>query len=549
MSSVDPKLHFGLGATTVLDSIQIKWPNGNESVLRSIAVNQILRLSPEEILSVVSQLNSSLDFLFTPSEDQLPVIHQESDYSDFDQDRLRFWMISNEGPKAIKADVNGDGLEDIFFPGAKGFPSKLYFQELNGGFSSRQTLTFEADKEAEDVTAHFFDANGDGHLDLIIASGSIEFGAFSSFYQDRLYLNDGNGNFIKTLQYFSPTPTSFVLSQDLDQDGFADLIIGTRGIPFAYGIPAGIQIWKNDGKGSFHEITSSFGKSIQSLGMLTSGALADLDGDGKVELILAGEWTPIYVFEITKNQLIDKTAEYGLAETGGLWNCLLVEDINGDGKPDIIAGNWGLNSRLKTSADNKLQMIVNDFDQNGSLDHILISKVGTNSIPWVLKNTLVKQIPSLRKQILTYASYQNKSLEELFSGASLSKSITLQADILETSAWINEGKKKLTSIALPSDIQASTIYAVHAIKHLNGMATLVFGGNQSRIKPEIGSQMGSFGLVLIPDGKDKWKSLLPEQSGLFVPGEIRGILQITIRKKPQVIFTRNNENPLIFNIH
>lgn len=549
MSSVDPKLHFGLGDTQILDSVHIQWPSGHQSILRSIAANQILRPRPEPILSVVPKLDSSLDFLFTPSEHQLIALHQESDYSDFDQDRLKFWMTSNEGPKAVKADVNGDGLEDIFYPGAKGFPSKLYIQEKNGKFYSDQATIFEVDKVAEDITAHFFDANGNGHLDLIVASGSIEFGAFSSFYQDRLYLNDGKGNFTKSLQSFSPTPTSFVLSHDLDQDGFTDLIIGTRSIPFAYGIPTGIQIWKNDGRGNFTDITSSFDKSLQSLGMLTSGAIADLDGDGKAELILAGEWTPIYIFEINKTQLINKTAEYGLSETHGLWNCLLVEDINGDGKVDIIAGNWGLNSRLKTSRESQLQMVINDFDQNGSLDQILVSKKGTNSIPWSLKNNLVKQIPSLRKQILTYASYQNKSLEELFPKTILSKSITLKADILETSAWINEGKGKLTQIVLPSDIQASTIYAIHAIKQSNGMSTLVFGGNQSRIKPEIGSQMGSFGLVLISDGKDKWKSLLPEESGLFVPGEIRGILPITIRNKPNIVFTRNNEKPLVFNIH
>lgn len=548
MSSVDPKLHFGLGDTQVLDSVHIQWPNGNQSVLRSIVVNQILRPHPEDSLDVFSKLNSSLDFLFEPAQHQLPTFHQESDYSDFDQDRLRFWMISNEGPKAVKADVNGDGLEDVFFPGAKGFPSKLYVQGQNGKFNSHQPTIFEIDKEAEDITAHFFDANGDGHLDLIVASGSVEFGAFSSNYQDRLYLNDGRGNFTKSLQYFSPTPTSFVLSHDLDQDGFTDLIIGTRSIPFAYGMATGIQILKNDGKGNFTDITSSFDKSLQSLGMLTSGAIADLDGDGKVELILAGEWTPIYIFEIAQNQLINKTAEYGLTETRGLWNCLLVTDINGDGKIDIVAGNWGLNSRLKTSSESQIQMIINDFDQNGSLDHVLVSKKGANSIPWALKNNLVKQIPSLRKQILTYASYQSKSLEELFPEVIRAKSLTLKADILETSAWINEGGKKLTSIALPSDIQASTIYAIQAIKHSNGMSSLVFGGNQSRIKPEIGSHMGSFGIVLVPDGKDKWKSLLPEQSGLFIPGEIRGILPITIRKKPSLLFSRNNQKPLVFHI-
>lgn len=549
MSSVDPKLHFGLGDTALLDSIHIQWPDGNQSILRDVATNQVLRPRPEDMPSIGSKPVSNSDFLFSLSDSQLPAMHQESDFVDFDQDRLRFWMISNEGPKAIAADLNRDGLEDVFFPGAKGFASKLYIQEPNGNFRLHQPAIFEVDKEAEDVTAHFFDANGNGNLDLIVASGSIEFGAFAPSYQDRLYLNDGEGNFTKSTQYFLPSPSSFILSHDLDQDGFADLIVGTRSIPFAYGIPTGIQIWKNDGKGNFKEMTASFGQSLSSLGMLTSGALADLDGDGDDELILAGEWTPIYVFEITQTQLIDKTAEYGLKDTRGLWNCLLVQDINGDGKADILAGNWGLNSRLQTSAQSKLQLIINDFDQNGSLDHILVSKKGENSIPWALKNSLIKQIPSLRKQILTYASYQNKTLEALFPESVLSKSIVLQADILETTAWINHGNNQLTAIPLPAEIQASPIFAIHAIQQPQGMATLIFGGNQSRIKPELGSQMGSFGSVLIPTGEDKWKYLLPDQSGLYVPGEIRGILPLTIAKKSHLLFLRNNEKPLAFDIH
>ena len=324
------------------------------------------------------------------------------------------------------------------------------------------------------MTAYFFDANGDNAPDVLVGSGSIEFGANSPLYQDRLYLNDGKGNFVKSDQIFSSLPTSFILSNDLDQDGDEDLIIGSRSIPFAYGIPTGIQVWENDGKGNFLNISSKFGEAIQSLGMLTSGAIADLDEDGKQELIVAGEWMSIRIFTLSKDKIIEKTSEFGFTETRGLWNCLLVEDINGDGKPDILAGNWGLNSRLKSSEKSKLRMVINDFDQNGSLDHILVSFDGTSSIPWVLKTSLVKQIPSLRKQLLTYSSYQNKSLEELFPESVMSKSLTLQADLLETSLWINEGNGKLSQSPLPNEIQASPIFAIYALPSESGAATLLF---------------------------------------------------------------------------
>jgi len=547
MSSVDPRLHFGFGKITKLDSVKIQWPNGKTSLLKNIAVNQIL--NPDQVDAILLEENfTTPNTLLSLSDKEIPFSHHESDFVDFDRDRLRFWMITNEGPKPAKADVNQDGLEDLFIPGAKGQSSSLLIQENGGKFRNAQAALFQKDSLAEDVMAYFFDANGDNAPDLLVGSGSIEFGAYSPLYQDRLYLNDGKGNFIKSDQVFSPLPTSFILSIDIDQDGDEDLIIGSRSIPFAYGIPTGIQVWENDGKGTFLDISSKFGEAIQSLGMLTSGAIADLDGDGKQELIVAGEWMSIRIFTFSKDKFIEKTSEFGFTETSGLWNCLLVEDINGDGKPDILAGNWGSNSRLKSSDKSKLQMVINDFDQNGSLDHILVSFDGTSSIPWVLKNSLVKQIPSLRKQLLTYSSYQNKSLEELFPESVMSKSLILQADLLETSLWINEGNGKLSQSSLPNEIQASPIFAIYALPSESGAATLIFGGNQSRIKPELGGQMGSYGWVLKPSGINQWKSVLPEQSGLFVPGEIRGILSIKIENEPHIITVRNNDKPLAFKI-
>ena len=547
MSSVDPRLHFGLGKITKLDSLEIRWPDGKTSLLKNIAANQIL--IPDQGDAIFRTKNiTNPNTLLSLSDKEIPFIHRESDFTDFDRDRLRFWMISNEGPKAAKADVNQDGLDDLFIPGGKGQSSSLLIQEKGGEFRNHQAALFQPDSLSEDITAYFFDANGDNAPDLILGSGSIEFGANSPLYRDRLYLNDGKGNFAKSDQVFSSLPTSFILSNDIDQDGDEDLIIGSRSIPFAYGIPTGIQIWENNGKGNFLDISSKFGEVIQSLGMLTSGAIADLDEDGKQELIVTGEWMPIRIFTFSKDKFTEKTAEFGFTDTRGLWNCLLVEDINADGKPDILAGNWGMNSRLTSSEKSKLRMIINDFDQNGSLDHILVSFDGTKSNPWVLKSSLIKQIPSLRKQLLTYSSYKNKNLEELFPESVLSKSVTLQADILETSLWINEGNGNLSQRALPNEIQASPIFSIYALPSESGVATLFFGGNQSRIKPELGGQMGSYGWVLKPNGKNQWKSLLPEQSGLYVPGEIRSILSIKIENERHIITLRNNEKPLIFKI-
>ncbi|MBB6325987.1 hypothetical protein FHS59_001615 [Algoriphagus iocasae] len=547
MSSVDPRIHFGLGNASNVDSIKILWPNGSVQKLKNIAVNQILEVKKDE-QELEKEINLRENSIFLTSEKIIPFKHQESDFIDFDRDRLRFWMISNEGPKADKADVNGDGLEDLFIPGAKGQSSAILLQNSSGEFKRSSESVLNQDSLSEDVLGHFFDANGDGFQDLIIGAGGIEFANGASSYQDRLYINDGKGNFTLSNSSFATLSTGFILSEDLDQDGDEDLIIGFRSIPFAYGLPAPIKFYENDGKGNFTDISDSFGFDFSEIGMLTSAAWTDLDLDSKPELVVAGEWMPIRIFTLSDGTFAEETEKFGFANSNGLWNVLLLEDINGDRKPDILAGNLGLNSRLKTSSTNQLQLYINDFDQNGALDHILVSSDGMKSIPWLMKNTLLRQIPSLRKQLPTYASYQNKSLEELFPKDVLAKSLILKADILETKAWLNNGKNSFVELKLPQEIQSAPVYAIRSIKTKEQEQMLVFGGNQSKIKPELGSQMGSFGWAIKRDNQNHWKALLPEQSGIYVPGEIRDILTLSIQNENHLLFLRNNENTIAYKI-
>ena len=546
MSSVDPRLHFGVANATKLDSVHILWPNGSESILKDVPTNQLITPNPSEI-NRESRPKSSLKTQFTASGIKIPFVHHESQFVDFDRDRLRFWMISNEGPKAAKADINGDQLEDIFVPGAKGQSSALMTQNSDGHFFTVNHPLFSEDSLAEDILGHFFDANGDGHLDLIVGSGGIEFAENSSYYQDRLYLSDGKGNFKKSEMKFSSKPTSFILSVDIDRDQDEDLIIGYRSIPFAYGVPTGIEVWNNDGSGKFINTTSSYNPELKNLGMLTDAKWMDLDLDGNMELIISGEWMPIRIFSFVQGDFIETTAKFGFQNTSGLWNTLLVEDINGDGYPDIFAGNLGLNTRLHTSPENQLQLVVNDFDQNGAIEHILVSHKEGRSIPWVMRNSLIKQLPSLRKQLSTYASYQNKSLEELFPTNILSKSITLKLDKLTTTLWINQGDGTFQEASLPQLIQAAPVYAAVKQTH-NGKNQLALGGNQSKIKPELGSQLGSYGWVLQQTDEGIWSVLLPEESGVKVGGEIRSMLELEIKNKPHLVLFRSNDKPIIYEI-
>ena len=548
MSSVDPRLNFGVGKYRQIDSVHIDWPTGKRTVLTKIAANQVLFPKESDAKARQIELKTPAPY-FTPAVAfTFPYLHQESEFVDFDRDRLRFWSISNEGPRASQADINGDGRLELVIPGAKGQSTSLWKQGSSEVWSTAQTSLFDPDSLAEDVVAHFFDANGDGVADLLVGSGGIEFSDFAPSYQDRLYLNDGKGNFSRSGQQFTATPTSFILSWDGDQDGDLDLIVGQRAFPFGYGIAVGVQFWQNDGKGNFTDVSSTLGKPFDKLGMLTDGALADLDGDGKTELVLAGEWMAVQVFSFDQGAWSNRTAQFGLENTRGFWKRIYAGDINGDGKTDLLAGNSGANSRLRTSTAKPLRLAINDFDQNGSIEQILHHHENGKSIPWVLKNTLVKQIPSLKKQVLSYADYKDKALEELFPQSVWANSLILQADWMETTLWINQGNGKMVQEALPAEVQYAPVHAISVLPRQGKSSLILLGGNESRIKPELGTQLGSYAWVLEKDVNNKWKALKPQESGLFVSGEIRDFQWIQSNNQTHLFVLRNHDKPLVFTV-
>ncbi|MHA7131137.1 VCBS repeat-containing protein [Algoriphagus namhaensis] len=548
LSSVAPILHFGLGKSVQVDSLAILWPNGSTSEIKNIPANQ--RISPDPTEAFFEEKSAkNISPLFRSLPGTSPLYHTENSYVDFDQDRLRFWMISNEGPKVDAADVNGDGLDDLALPGAKGFRTTLWLQTESGEFAPSQLDLFKADSLAEDVVTHFFDANGDGHPDLLVGSGGIEFGTFNPVYQDRLYLNDGSGTFRKAPTRFKPSPTSSILDVDIDLDGDQDLIIAERIIPFQYGLPASLQVWINDGSGNFTDESARYLSQLNPIGMITNAALADLDLDGQEELILAGEWMAIRVFKLQKERIEEISAQLGLHQTEGLWQTLEVEDLNGDGFPDILAGNWGLNSRIRHTEDAPLQMMINDFDRNGALDPILVQKIQGRSIPYVLKNSLLKQLPSLRKQLLTYDDYKDKSVEELFGADLLSNSLTLSVETLETTLWLNQGDGSFKKSELPLAPQLAPVFDFEVIEHPDyDFPIILYGGNQFRVKPELGSQMGSYGGVMVTEDGKKWQTLSLEQSGFYIPGEIRSIKKLKSKSHQMVLVVRNNDEVLEFEI-
>ncbi|HSJ69122.1 MAG TPA: VCBS repeat-containing protein [Anditalea sp.] len=544
MSSVDHRLHFGLGTLTEIDSMKIIWPNGSITVQYQIDVDQLLSLSPNSAKEEKIP-KPSINPIYKLSSNQIPWKHEESEFIDFDRDRLRFHMISNEGPKIAIGDVNGDGLDDLFLPGAKGQASSIWIQKKDGSFTLQQE--FEEDALAEDVAAVLFDANGNGHLDLYVASGSLEFGLNNQLYKDRLYFNDGNGQFLKSVDHLpiSYESTSFVKVFDHNNDGHMDLLVGTRSIPYAYGVPANVSIYENNGGGSFTDKTEELSKGLKSLGLTRDAYIGDLDGDGLDELMIVGEWMPISIFKKQDGIYQNATELFGLSGTNGLYNTVHVLDFNEDGRPDFFVGNMGLNTRLLANPSQPLQMHVNDFDQNGSIEQILIQYQGSNSYPLPLKSTLVKQLPSLRKQLLSYDAYKDKTMKDLFTPETLSRSIILNTFTLETKLFLNQGNGTFLPSPLPDLLQSSYISAINSYRDEEGILNIFMGGNQSRIKPELGINMGSYGWMLSGKNIDDLKIIPSSESGVFIRGEIRDIKPIKgPNGKLKWLFVRNNEGIL-----
>ncbi len=548
-STVDNRLHFGLGATPTVDSVVVNWPDGKCTVLRNVAANQFLKLDqkdasdkrwpvPEKIQTLVFQKAekiTGLDFK-----------HKENDFNDFERDKLLFQMLSNEGPHMAVGDVNGDGLDDIYICNAKDSPGALYVQDRQGHFKRTNEELFESDKISEDTDCAFFDADGDGDLDLYVASGGNEFPGSSSALADRLYINDGKGNFIKSPQILPAgkyESTSCVQPADFDKDGNIDLFVGIRLRPFEYGLPVNGYLLKNNGHGNFTNVTDKIAPGLSGIGMITDMAWADVDNDGDLDMVIVGDWMPIKIFINDNGIFTDQSERFGMSDTEGWWHTIIAKDLNGDGKVDFVLGNHGLNSRFKASPSKPLTMYVNDFDLNGSVKQIICCYNGDKSYPVAMKDDLVKQIPSLAGKYKKYADYKDATIEDIFSPEVLQRSVKLNARYMESCVMINTGKGSFHLTPLPVEAQFSPVYAIYAedFDH-DGICDIILGGNQYRAKPETGIYDASYGLFLKGSNNGKWQSVSSLKSGFFTKGEIRDLKILNIKGSHIIAVARNNDN-------
>ena len=552
MSSVDYRLHFGLGRDSLLDSLIVEWPNQRVTRLQNVRADRELVLAQKDALPAPARPARPLPaplFQKRPLPKGLGFRHAESAYVDFDRERLLFLMSSNEGPCTCTADVNRDGRDDLYLGGASGQAGKLYAQTPNGAFRELEPALFDKDKDSEDTGCAFFDANGDGWPDLYVASGSNEGADISLALLDRLYLNQGNGRFEKSPQVF-PSPaqtvsTAAVKPADYDGDGDIDLFVGGRIRPGFYGAPQQGYILKNDGRGGFSDVTPSVAPGLLRIGMITDAAWADLDGDKALDLVVVGDWMPVRVFLQKKGKLEPAPANTGLEASAGWYHALALGDFNKDGRPDLVTGNHGLNSRFKASQKEPISLYINDFDNNGTIEQILARYDGGKELPLVLRGDLVMQIPSLKKKYLRFENYVNQGIADMFPSATGTK--VLQVQDLASALWLNQGGGRFKRIPLPLEAQFAPVYALEA-GDFNGDGNLdVFaGGNQHNAKPEMGTYRSGYGVVLLGNGKGGFETLPPARSGIWEAGQIRSTKVLKINDKNVLFLGKNDDVPQIF---
>lgn len=547
LSSMESRLHFGVGSVDSIDSVRIIWPNSRETLLTDISSNQTLNLSPKDFATAKDPTAVPQRPVRLMERDSVSVIdlgHTEKQFKGFDRWPLHFRAYDKLGPAVAVGDINGDSLEDFFVSGAAGFSGRFFYQAASGLFFEKPD-TGEFSTMMETNAAVFFDVDNDGDLDLYCGNGSSEHIAQKELWHDALYKNDGAGRFSLSANALPTVEsiTATVIPLDFDNDGDLDLFVGGRVRPDSYPQAPRSYILQNTG-GKFKDATHRFAPELLNPGMVTDAFAEDLDRNGTMDLVLVGEYMPLQIYMNDEGKFtLDKTNN-GLQRSNGWWNCLKGGDFDNDGDIDFIAGNWGLNNFFHASSTEPLSIYASDFDQNGSTEAIATHFVAGKEYIVHPRNTLMGLMPGLRHRIPDYASYGTKTVAEIFGEEALDQAFQLKAHTLSSCYIENLGNGKFRRNPLPEEAQWAPIFDLD-IKDLNGDGNLdVIGvGNYFGTETLTGRYDAGNGLVLLGDGAGNFTSLLSTSSGFFNPKEARHIAQISIRDT--TFFLVANQNSIL----
>ena len=516
-------LHFGLGNIPKIDSLVIRWPRGSKQVIQVEKINQQINVREPEANQVSKLVKTKPAPLFENADYfGLNFLHREYDFNDFRRQPLIPFMLSHCSPALAKADVNGDHLEDVFVGSSRNQASKLFIQQLNGSFKEKDIKAFEDSKLFTASDATFLDIDNDGDVDLYVASGGYhDFEEGSPMLADRLFLNDGQGNFSKstTLELF--TSKSCVEPADFNNDGTMDIFLGGRVVPGRYPEAPPSYLLQNNGHGVFSDVTEKVIPEIRKAGMITDAVWRDLNNDGKKDLLVVGEWMTPMVFINDGSVFHNRTSEYFDKTYFGLWNTLVADDLDGDGDIDLKAGNLGLNTQLKASTTQPAELWYSDFDGNGSVDPFLCYYIQGKNYPYVSRDELMDQMYVMRKKFTDYKSYADATLSDILDATQLSQSQKLSSTTFETTLFENVNGK-FVSKTLPIQTQYSPVYSI-LVKDINkdGKKDILLLGNNNHARLKIGRIDANYGIALIQKGIMQFEYIPQTESGLSVQGDVK----------------------------
>ncbi|HEY8485585.1 MAG TPA: VCBS repeat-containing protein [Longimicrobiales bacterium] len=548
-STVEPIVHFGLGAVSTVDSVEVYWPDGSYQLLTGVPADQVIRVDHADARERWPAEKARPAALFRQVADRggLTFRHQEREVADFKHTPLLPHKHSKNGPGIAVGDVDGNGLDDVYLGTDRGFAKELFLQTSPGRFT-RQTLP--GDTDYEDMGALFFDADGDGDLDLYVVSGGA-FIAGDGLYQDRLYLNDGKGRLVRAEDALprENASGSSVVAADYDGDGDLDLFVGGRIVPGKYPLPARSYLLRNDsrpgGPVRFTDVTDEVAPGLAEVGLVTSALWSDYDNDGDPDLIVAGEWMPLTFFRNDGGRFTNATATTGLGDTRGWWNSLAAGDFDHDGDVDYVAGNRGLNSRFKASPDRPFRVYAADFDQNGSFDPILFHYIGDKSYPVAWRDALIDQIIAMKGRFPRYIDYARATVERTLSEKERRSAYVAEVVTFASSYVENLGGGRFAIRPLPIRAQAAPIFGMQVGDYDgDGWLDVLIVGNSYATETQAGWYDALTGGILRGDGKGRFEYIDGNRSGFFVDGDAKAIAEVLLDEGRSLILATQNADSL-----